>query len=914
MIARRCLRLGPSALLAMALVTDHVAAAESPAKGLQLAQASGGASLQIANRPFYAGETITVGYPYVEVKRGAAHRGNGELYGVRVIVQGCRSSDQVQGYRGKVEIKPRVCGAFTDIGLQLYRHPNPIGPIKKIRVRPYVGMVPNALGVETGKALIDPVTATVTPPSMGEFLNPDTVKKITGWQLTLHELGAPIRGGRHSMDRQAKSWSVKSTGTQKFDVNLNYFSLLPALYELRLSVRVRGHRWGGTFVVARKRFSKRPTPKPGALKLSRPMPAKGTRYYFNYTGPRVPGGMWGLGASQVRKGPGGRLYGPGGVRKPLGQGRERNFLNSWRRPHHLALSYFRGWTVVLDRLLPIEYPPPERPRVVQVRAGTDFTVMQGEAIPAYADTRDILKGVAPNVARNIRLRAGLYRKDDYFGALRSRLTGPGGPMSSPAAAEVQRKIQENTAKMMALFERMRQADNARDIEARNALSKEATKLQNEANQLLQEMRKTMTTPPGPRPGGAPPPQPPPPKPIKTWPLKVGTQTSWVIAEELEPGEYVLAIVGRDRGRTRYYGRSEIVVLQRFDKNPMDLGGRRTFEIAEEIQVTLPALRQTRFHELQLSGAGGFLPGCGYALPPQVRGVRLGTERGYTLHAPSQPGRYLLRLVSIHKETRVLAETPIDVVATPDPAGLITLDKERYAPEETINVRINPKADLYFYKAQGGKRTDRPNLGWGIRSLGYVAAGGAINYGRRVNWQRNPEKLGGGAIRAPAPGIYAVVVQPYGPAPLRNMVSIKTFVVAHPGQSIDQGPDGPPPSPFPDASYPFPPVGEFVPQGKCRHPFLPDEKPEAMTLRFVEREQDAYRPVNGDLRFGQSFFIEGELEEPARRTSYRARIETAAGGDQEVTLFATPDDPKRVRSKMLYFIWEDPKERDDAARN
>ena len=112
------------------------------------------------------------------------------------------------------------------------------------------------------------------------------------------------------------------------------------------------------------------------------------------------------------------------------------------------------------------------------------------------------------------------------------------------------------------------------------------------------------------------------------------------------------------------------------------------------------------------------------------------------------------------------------------------------------------------------------------------------------------------------------------------------------------------SDMPIAGGPWPPIGEFLDGEDCKPRAVEAEK---MDLRFAHWSDGKYLPVEGPLKFGQSFYIEGKLKEPARKGAYISQITLPNGEEKEVPLFIRKEDDKLVRSKLLYFIWEPPAE-------
>ncbi|MEM7351731.1 MAG: hypothetical protein AAF657_13120 [Acidobacteriota bacterium] len=78
-------------------------------------------------------------------------------------------------------------------------------------------------------------------------------------------------------------------------------------------------------------------------------------------------------------------------------------------------------------------------------------------------------------------------------------------------------------------------------------------------------------------------------------------------------------------------------------------------------------------------------------------------------------------------------------------------------------------------------------------------------------------------------------------------------------------------------------------------------PERIDFRIVELTDGAYVPIEGPLRHGQPFFLEGQLEEEPQREVYAVTLR-AEGEEQKVFLQPTEGDRRLLRSALLYTMW------------
>lgn len=81
---------------------------------------------------------------------------------------------------------------------------------------------------------------------------------------------------------------------------------------------------------------------------------------------------------------------------------------------------------------------------------------------------------------------------------------------------------------------------------------------------------------------------------------------------------------------------------------------------------------------------------------------------------------------------------------------------------------------------------------------------------------------------------------------------------------------------------------------------PEEKIE---LRVMTTEGTGFRTIEGPLPFGRPFFVEALLEEGSDRESLEVALGAGTEEDRRVILFRSPEDARRLRSEMLYLMWQ-----------
>lgn len=89
------------------------------------------------------------------------------------------------------------------------------------------------------------------------------------------------------------------------------------------------------------------------------------------------------------------------------------------------------------------------------------------------------------------------------------------------------------------------------------------------------------------------------------------------------------------------------------------------------------------------------------------------------------------------------------------------------------------------------------------------------------------------------------------------------------------------------------------------PASADEEP--MVLSFAKPVDGKPTPFNGMVDYGDGFYVEGRITEPARREVYRISLQASGGPAMDVFLRPTKDDPTLLRSEILYLMWDVAKE-------
>ncbi len=425
-------------------------------------------------------------------------------------------------------------------------------------------------------------------------------------------------------------------------------------------------------------------------------------------------------------------------------------------------------------------------------------------------------------------------------------------------------------------------------------------------------------------------------PVKEWPIEMGKKKAWNIDGDLPPGSYILTMPGN---RGRY-----IQILPKFSTIKISLGGKRRFQYAEPIPVSVafpgnvsPEIKNNRLG-LEITKMGGHIPGCAIehpALYPDAAHRRViiepaGQSQPITMQPLDEVGLYLMRLFA-YDSGATLDEVAFEVVSEPLPNVISLAGGPRYTynsikdwkshndPPPIIEARIKLPADhplaIEHERYAGGRRSNA-SLVTGFFDHGAIAVGGATSF---PSGDMNPYSLklkaGQGTFKGSMghPGSYEFrLFHRYtesreiliSSAPFTVEDSASPFPLSHGLKSISLRND------LITPNNPWPPVGEYLNGDNCEPETV---KPEKMDLRFVRWSDGEYVPVDRPLEFGEAFYIEGGLKEPAIKNSYLARVSSPSGTEEEVALFRTEDDPKIVRSELLYFIWDTPEDANGRAQ-
>jgi hypothetical protein len=85
----------------------------------------------------------------------------------------------------------------------------------------------------------------------------------------------------------------------------------------------------------------------------------------------------------------------------------------------------------------------------------------------------------------------------------------------------------------------------------------------------------------------------------------------------------------------------------------------------------------------------------------------------------------------------------------------------------------------------------------------------------------------------------------------------------------------------------------------------ESSPEAepMALSFVEMQDGQFVPLSRPVDYGEAFYVEGRLEEPAKQLGYRIRLNAHGSREQDVFLYPTKEDQRLLRSELVYLMWD-----------
>lgn len=422
------------------------------------------------------------------------------------------------------------------------------------------------------------------------------------------------------------------------------------------------------------------------------------------------------------------------------------------------------------------------------------------------------------------------------------------------------------------------------------------------------------------------------KPIKQWELDSGRKSAWKIDGNLPPGRYDLNMFSKIKGKQFPYFARTFEVVPASGALKLKVSGRRKIDLGEPITVTvsLPGSYSLKKSPLilQLEKVGGRVPGC--AIESYISGSRYETididqRQSYSFSRTRQPGIYLIRLFHLQdrnlQDRKLMDEIAVEVVARPAKGALVLAGGREYRPGEKIRMNVTLPPDHPISKQAGLN----PNKGFVVMPKlvivrhGAIAVGGGVShagymYGQNYAFGSSyaSDQFVAGKMSAEFsltfPGSYeARLYQKTGSCDVSNdlcpLLAVQPFVVRDPRSPfnlntglgrIDLRND------LPRRDDSWPPIGEYLTGEDCK-PRIP--KLEKLKLRIVRWDNGNFVPIEGALDYGESFYLEGKLEQIATRDSYIAQMKTPDGEEQEVTLFVSENDPKVVRSEMLYFIWE-----------
>lgn len=421
--------------------------------------------------------------------------------------------------------------------------------------------------------------------------------------------------------------------------------------------------------------------------------------------------------------------------------------------------------------------------------------------------------------------------------------------------------------------------------------------------------------------------------VKQWPLEMDRKNSWNIEGDLPPGLYALTIPSPPNLEWQRY----IEIVPRFSTIKLSLGEKRRFQYAEPIPVSLavpdsvsPDIRNQKL-VLELMKVGGHVLGCAIEHPALNTDARhhrrviiepSDLSHTVTMEPTDEVGLYLLRLSSFDSGA-TLDEVALEVVSEPLSNVINLVGGPHYSynsinaeykgvdtpPLVRVQIKLPPDHPLAIeHETYAGGRRSNASLVTGFFKHGAIAVGGATSfpfggldpYSLKLNGgqgavEREPGSLGSYEFR-----LYHRYTESreilVASAPFTIADGASTFALGHGLESISLRND------LITPDNPWPPVGEYLDGNNCEPEVAPVE---TMDLRFVRQEEGEFVPVGHPLKFGEAFYLEGKLEEPAAKNSYLARVSGPNGSEEEVALFLTEDNPRTVRSELLYFIWDSP---------
>lgn len=424
-------------------------------------------------------------------------------------------------------------------------------------------------------------------------------------------------------------------------------------------------------------------------------------------------------------------------------------------------------------------------------------------------------------------------------------------------------------------------------------------------------------------------------PIKEWNFDSMRKSAWKLDKNLPPGIYDLTIfMELDDKKIPFFART-FQVVPGFGSVKLDLDRRRVFAHGEPIAFTVKLPNgfslSPRTLKLEFVRMGGRVPGCAiqtFVVPRSPSGmITVDGRESYSFGPVRQTGIYLIRLFYERRFTvaTLLDEIAIEVVSRPVEGALQLSGTRQYRPGEKIRVTLPQPPDHPLQGQMGnsdpGSMAGNAAIPWIlIIRHGAIAAGGGVShandmYGDNQAFSNSASSWVDGTksdeFALNFPGSYEVrAFQHNG-----SQMAVQPFVVRDPRSPftlnaglgrIDLRND------LPRRDDPWPPIGEYLTGEDCKPRMVKAEK---MKLRFVrwEWENRKYVPVEGALDFGAAIYLEGKLEEEARKDSYIAKMKTPDGGEQDVTLFISENDPTVVRSELLYFIWDSEPDANDPRR-
>lgn len=317
--------------------------------------------------------------------------------------------------------------------------------------------------------------------------------------------------------------------------------------------------------------------------------------------------------------------------------------------------------------------------------------------------------------------------------------------------------------------------------------------------------------------------------------------------------------------------------------------------------------------MQIVFLGGELPGC----HPVMETIQFHSRiaEGQTKVSVSNeisswlPGTYEARLYlgkaqdwgSPWPDAVVLGAQRFEVVYRPHGATLQLPDGVQYREGDKIDVRAEIPDDMRPLLEKGGLTIE-------MVRVGEYADSGALRPAlpvQTVDLHNKSEQV----ISADRHGVYELRLTMHDAISLLDtyrspILDSKRIVVLSktwrgPPTLLPRRP-GPSGVEVADGTQDFPPIGA---RGSCGDRNWVPPPDVAIDARIVVLHHGKFVPFDGGLNFGQPFAVEGRLKDPALHPVYRLELEDDQDEPFDVFLYPTDKDPRLLRSKLLYLMWD-----------